>query len=169
MVYITRQAPLCSQPKTVTFWRQRCSKNTHTHLKRTRWLCHCSLTKKRSHINEDILLQVVAAVSSPTYSLQLYKSTDIASFSQLIVYVRYLDREVMKEEYLFSEPVATTTRGQDIFKILEVFLFKHELGWEALVGVCTDGAPSVTGCISGFKVFVENVAPHVSFAHCMSH
>ncbi|XP_076314946.1 protein FAM200C-like [Tachypleus tridentatus] len=73
----------------------------------------------------------------------------------------------MKKGYLFSEPVATTTRGEDIFKILETFFLKHGLSWEALVGLCTDGTPSMIGCKSGFKAFVKNVAPHVSFTHCM--
>ncbi|XP_076348017.1 protein FAM200C-like [Tachypleus tridentatus] len=121
-------------------------------------------------MNEDILLQVVTAVkSSPVYSLQLDESTDVASCSQLIVYIHYRDREVMKEGYLFSEPVATTTRGEDIFKILETFLLKHGLSWEALVGLCTNGAPSMIGCKSGFKAFVKNVALHVIFTHYMIH
>ncbi|XP_055491351.1 protein FAM200C-like [Leucoraja erinacea] len=74
----------------------------------------------------------------------------------------------MKEEYLFAEPLATTTRG-DMFRMLEAFLIKHELGWERLVGVCTDGASSMAGCRSGFKAFVKDVAQHVSFAYCMIH
>ena len=82
-------------------------------------------------MSNDILLQVVSAPkSSPVYSLQLDESTDVASCSQLLVYVRYLDGEAMKEEYLFSEPLATTTRGEDVFRMLEAFLIKHELGWE---------------------------------------
>uniref|UniRef100_UPI00358E5144 protein FAM200C-like n=1 Tax=Myxine glutinosa TaxID=7769 RepID=UPI00358E5144 len=121
-------------------------------------------------MSNDILLQVVSAVkSSPVYSLQLDESTDVASCSQLLVYVRYLDREAMKEEYMFSEPLATTPRRQDVLRMLEAFLIKHELGWERLVGVCTDGAPSMVGCRSGFKAFVKDVAPHASFTHCMIH
>ncbi|XP_032879355.1 protein ZBED8-like [Amblyraja radiata] len=72
-------------------------------------------------------------------------------------------------EGLFSEPLATTTRGEDVFRMLEAFLIKHELSWGRLVGVCTDGAPSMVGCRSSFKAFVKDVAPHVSFTHCMIH
>ena len=104
-----------------------------------------------SDLSEDILLQVVAAVkSSPVYSLQLDESTDVASCSQLFVYVRYFEGEVMREKYLFLDTLATTTRGQDVFRILEAFLLKYWLGWVALVGLCTDGAPSLIGCTSGF-------------------
>lgn len=69
------------------------------------------------------------------------------------------------KEYLFSEPLATITCGEEIFKLLEAFLHKHELGREALVGVCTDGTPPM----SDFKTFLKNVALHVSFTHCMIH
>ncbi|XP_055514509.1 protein FAM200C-like [Leucoraja erinacea] len=121
-------------------------------------------------MSNDILLQVVSAVKCiPVYSLQLDESTDVASCSQLPVYVCYLDGEAMKEEYLFSEPLATTTRGEDVIRMLEAFLIKHELGWERFVGVCTDGAPSMVGCRSGFKAFVKDVTPHVSFTHHMIH
>ena len=79
-----------------------------------------------------------------------------------------LDSEIMKEEHLFSEPLTTTTRGEDIFKILQAFLMKYELGWEPLVALCTDGAPAMTGFTSGFKALVKNVVPHVTFTHCIT-
>ena len=44
---------------------------------------------------------------------------------------------------------------------------KYELGCESLVALCTDGAPAMTGCTSGFKALVKNVAPHVTFTCCM--
>ena len=134
-------------------------------------LSNDAVKNRISDMSEDILLQVVTAVkSSPAYSLQLDESTDVESCAQLIVYVRYLEGEVMREEYLFSEPLATTTRGEDVLRILETFLNKHQVGWKSLVGrLCTDGVLSMTGCKSGFKAFVKNVAPHVSFTHCMIH
>ena len=46
---------------------------------------------------------------------------------------------------------------------------KYELGWESLVALCTDGALAMTGCTSGFKALVKNVAPHVTFTHFMIH
>lgn len=92
-------------------------------------------------MSEDILLQVVVAVkSSPVYARQLNESTDVALCSQLLVYIRYLDGDAMKEEYLFLQPFATTTREEDVFRILEALLLKHELGWESIVGLHTDGA-----------------------------
>lgn len=69
----------------------------------------------------NILLQVVFTVkSSPVYSLQLDESTDVTSCSQLPVYIRYLDGEAMKEEYMFSEPLATTTREEVLSDVVKI-------------------------------------------------
>ena len=133
-------------------------------------LSNDTIRSRISEMSDDILQQVVASVkSSPMYSLQLDESTDVANCAQLLVFVRYLEADSVKEEYLFSEPLSTTTRGEDVFNILEAFLHKFELAWEPLVGICTDGAPSMTGSRSGFKAHVKNVAPHISFTHCIIH
>ena len=46
---------------------------------------------------------------------------------------------------------------------------KYELYWESLVALCTNGAPAMTACTSGFKALVKNLAPHVTFTHCTMH
>ncbi|XP_055505557.1 protein FAM200C-like [Leucoraja erinacea] len=128
------------------------------------------LAEQQKQVQADFPFESLSAVkSSPVYSLQLDDTTDVASCSQLLVYVRYLDGEAMKEEHLFSDPLATTNRGEDVFRMLEVFLIKHELGWERLVGLRREETPSMVGCRSSFKAFVKDVAPHVSFTHCMIH
>ena len=35
--------------------------------------------------------------------------------------------------------------------------------------MCTDGAPSTIKSKSGFKAYVKNYAPHVSFTYCLIH
>ena len=90
-------------------------------------LSNDTVKSRISEMSADILAQTVKAVKeSPVYSLQLDESTDVSSCSQLVVYCRYFDG-VMKEEYLFSEPLATTTRGEDVFNLLEAYLTKHEV------------------------------------------
>ncbi|XP_072387391.1 protein FAM200C-like [Diabrotica undecimpunctata] len=64
---------------------------------------------------EDIQNQVVDAVKqSPFFAIQLDESTDIAQCSQLIVYVRYIENEKMKDELLFSTELETTTKAIDV-------------------------------------------------------
>ena len=76
---------------------------------------------------------------------------------------------IIKEQYIFSEPLSTTCKGEDVFRVVKVFFESHALDWKQLVGICTDGDPSMIGDKSGFKGLVTNVAPHVSFTHCLIH
>ena len=133
-------------------------------------LSNDTVKKRISEMSQDILLQVVEEVrSSPLFSLQLDESTDISSCAQLLVYARYIFENNVEVQYLFSEPLSTTCRGEDVFKIVKDFFEKHALDWKQLVGICTDGAPSMIGCRSGFKGLVTSVASHGSFTHCVIH
>ena len=52
-------------------------------------------------MSDDILAQVVAdLVSSPAkFSLQLDESTDVSNLSQLVVFVRYVKDNMIKEDF----------------------------------------------------------------------
>ena len=73
-------------------------------------------------ISQMSQIQVVEEVrSSPLFSLQLDMSTDISSCAQLLVYARYIFENNVKVQYLFSEPLSATCRGEDVFKIVKDF------------------------------------------------
>uniref|UniRef100_UPI00358EDACB protein FAM200C-like n=1 Tax=Myxine glutinosa TaxID=7769 RepID=UPI00358EDACB len=67
-------------------------------------------------MSDDILAQVVAVlVASPTkFSLQLDETTDVSNLSQLILFVRYVKGDEIKEDFLFCKPltVSQQRRGQ---------------------------------------------------------
>ncbi|XP_026475926.1 zinc finger BED domain-containing protein 5-like [Ctenocephalides felis] len=71
------------------------------------------------------------------------------------------------EEYLFCKSLPTTTRGEDVFQTLKEFIEENGLDWLKLVGICTDGAPSMMGIRSGFQSLVKQVAPQVFNYHCL--
>ena len=62
-----------------------------------------------------------------------------------------------------------TTKGDDIFQMVNSFFKQHGLKWENLRGCTTDRAPAMLGRNSGFRARVMEVAPHVKFLHCMIH
>ena len=62
-----------------------------------------------------------------------------------------------------------TTTGNDIFNMLNNFLETEDLKWSNCVGVCTDGAASMTGDKKGLKAKIKEVAPHVCFTYCIIH
>jgi len=47
-------------------------------------------------------------------SIQLDESTDVSQCAQLLVYVRYMHTDAIKEEFLFCEPLSETTKAADM-------------------------------------------------------
>ena len=73
-------------------------------------------------MDEDIEEQVVASVrNSAAFAIQLDESTDVASLSQLIAFVRYIDKDAMNTEFLFCKPLKTTCKAEDIYELLSDF------------------------------------------------
>ena len=100
----------------------------------------------------------------------MVESTDVSNLSQLLVYSRYIADGLIKEEFLFCQPLETTSKAADVFKVLnDFFLKKTGLKWSKLVGVCTDGAPAMIGAKSGLISLVNQKNPAIEGTHCMIH
>ena len=131
--------------------------------------------KSRIHeMSDNIKSKVLSKIdSSPVFALQLDESTDISNLSQLLVYVRYVADERINEEFLFCQPLETTSKAVDIFQMLIDFFDKtelsSELSWSKLVGVCTNGAPAKIGANSGLISLVKQKNPAIQGTHCMIH
>ena len=82
--------------------------------------------------------------------MQLHESTDVTNCGQLLVYVRFTENDIVKTELLMSKEVSGTTKGKDIFNIVDEVFKKNNLEWSKLVGCTTDGVPAVLGRKSGF-------------------
>ncbi|XP_067943022.1 zinc finger BED domain-containing protein 5-like [Watersipora subatra] len=49
------------------------------------------------------------------------------------------------------------------------FFSKEHLDWGKLIGVCTDGAPAILGCLAGFAQLVKETNPLVVSTYCFIH
>ena len=103
------------------------------------------------------------------FSIQVDESTDVASCSQLLVFVRYIIMEDIKEEFLYCKALKTSATAHDVMDSISNFFDIEGLQWEKLCGVCTDGAPAMLGCKSGFQMKVKEKSPKVRGVHCMIH
>jgi len=133
-------------------------------------LSNNTIKNRIEDMSKNILDTVLNEIkSSPFFVLQLDESTDVASCSQLLVYVQYIKGDDIKEEYLFSESLSTTTSGEDVFRTVKNFVDENELQWSKLIGVCTDGAPAMLGIHSGFQTLMKEFASFALFNHCIIH
>ena len=115
--------------------------------------------------------QVIADIkASPIkVSLQLNDSTDVSFYSQLLAFVRYVTEEKVVEEFLFCEPLTTTTKSIDVFNIVKDFVLNHGMTLDICGSLCNDGARAMLGNKSGFTACVKKEVPHVTVTHCLLH
>ena len=112
-------------------------------------LSNNSVQRRILEMSADIEQQVVSEIKCAklgVFSIQLDESTDVSDLSQLLVYVKYIHGDKFKEEFLFCKPLLATTKGIDVFRIVNEYFSEHRLTWKNVLGVCTDGAPSMIGC-----------------------
>ena len=121
---------------------------------------------------QDIRTQLILEVKSSIhglFSIQLDESTDVSNFSQLMVFVRWATTDGLQEEILYCSPLETTTRAADVLVNVENFFIKHDLKWQNLCSVCTDGASAMLGARSGFAKLIRDLNPEATSVHCMIH
>ena len=133
-------------------------------------LSNTTVKRRIVHLDEDIEEQVVTSIrNSAAFAIQLDESTDVASLSQLIAFVRYIDKDTMNTEFLFCKPLKTTCKAEDIYELISDYFHIHKIDWNTLVSCTTDGAPAMMGKKTGVIKRLKCVAPQLIGNHCCLH
>lgn len=82
---------------------------------------------------------------------------------------RYTQDDSVKTELLMSKELSSTTKGKDVFEMLDNFFKQNELDWKKLIGCTTDCAPSMLWRKSGFASHLKVVSPNATIVHCFIH
>ncbi|XP_064096491.1 zinc finger BED domain-containing protein 5-like [Macrobrachium nipponense] len=106
-------------------------------------------------ISTDIEENVCRKKLPAYFALQVDESTDISNKAQVMAFIRFTDGDRIVNQYLCCKELFATTKGEDIFLILNSYFEKFYLSWESCVGICTDEAPSMMGSIKGLASFVK--------------
>ena len=86
-----------------------------------------------------------------------------------MVYAKYVCNNAFKEEFLFCSVLESTTKAADILNKVTTFFTTEDLEWKNPAGYCTDGAPAMLPCNSGYQASVKRQAPKSKGVHCMLH
>ena len=80
----------------------------------------------------DIKSQLIENIKAlPVFGIQLDKSLDCANLSQLIVFVHYICKQTIEEDFLFCRPLQTMTKASDVLKLVEDFFLQKNI-WVGL-------------------------------------
>ena len=93
-------------------------------------------------MNDDILAQIVSDLISDTekFSLQFYETTNVSNLSQFAVFVRYGKEDIKKKDYLFCQPLITTTKAAKVKKYVDNFFKDSDLSWDIAYVICLNRA-----------------------------
>ena len=73
------------------------------------------------------------------------------------------------EHLLFCKPIELQCRGVDMFHIIDDFFSENGLQWHNVLGICTDGARSISGKYNGLQSLICECASLAKWTHCMLH
>ncbi|XP_046940043.1 zinc finger MYM-type protein 6 isoform X4 [Lynx rufus] len=119
---------------------------------------------------EDQLIQKVR--KSKWFALQVDESSEISNITLLLCYIRFIDYDCsdIKEELLCCIEMPSQITGFEIFELINKYIDSKSLNWKHCVGLCTDGAASMTGRCSGLREKIQEIATNtVAFTHCFIH
>ena len=116
---------------------------------------------------ENVVLEKIRI--SKKFALQLDESTDISGHAQLLANARFVDGDIIRENFFFCKILPKTTTGEEIFRVTSEYLEQGGLKWENCMSVCTDGAAAMVGRIKGFVSRVKERNPDVILTHCFIH
>ena len=103
-------------------------------------------------------------------ALQVDESTDITNKAHLLAFICFIYGDQIVNQFLCCKEMPGTTKGEDIFKISNSYLVKWDLSWKSCISICTNGAPSMVGCLIGFTTLVkESQNPNIITTHCFLH
>ena len=102
------------------------------------------------------------------FSLQLNEYTELSKNAQLLANVRFVDEDIIRENFLFCRTLVETT--EEIFCITTEYLENGNLQWQNFISICTDGAAAMVGRNKSFFIRVkernQNVISKYYFLHC---
>ncbi|GFU41617.1 zinc finger MYM-type protein 6 [Trichonephila clavipes] len=137
-------------------------------------ICKIPLSNDRIHrrikdMSEIIEQNTAKTLANSNFALQVDETTDITGNAQLIAFVRFIHENDIINQFLCCRELPDFTTGKHIFQVISSYLEEIKLSWKSCIGICTDGAPAMTGHLKGFVAHVKELNEDILVTHCFLH
>ncbi len=128
-----------------------------------------TISRRMDDLSNNISGVLSEILQNNNFALQVEESTDITGKAQLLASVQFENEGEIMENYFCCKELPETNKGHNIFNIFSSYLESCGLSWNRRIGICTDGAPSLTGSAQGFVSRLKEKNPEVITTHCFLH
>ncbi|XP_041858599.1 general transcription factor II-I repeat domain-containing protein 2-like isoform X2 [Melanotaenia boesemani] len=134
-----------------------------------------TLARRVEDMAEDVRGQIVQRASHfSAFSIACDESMDITDSAQLLVFIRGVNENFdVCQELAGLETLKGTTKGVDVFMVVQRVMDKNSLKWENLCGITTDRAPAMVGKRKGLTALVSDKVREFGGSllkyHCILH
>ena len=133
-------------------------------------LSNDTITRQIVEMSNDIEHQLLEKIKfNPYYSIPLDESTDVSKAALLLVFVRYCADGNIHNDLLFCKELFMRTTRNEVMRCFNSHFTNKGIGWKKCVGVCTDGAASMTGVHHGVVKQIQDKAQNAKWTHCFLH
>ncbi|GFS69985.1 SCAN domain-containing protein 3 [Trichonephila clavipes] len=119
--------------------------------------------------SENIEQNTAKTLENSNFALQVDETTDITGNAQLIAFVRFIHENDIINQFLCCRELPDFTTGKHIFQVISSYLEEIKVSWKSCIGICTDGAPAMTGNLKGFVAHVKELNEDILVTHCFLH
>ena len=135
-----------------------------------------TVTRRIEEMSDNLRSQLLSVKDKfECFSIALDESCDVSDTSQMLVFIRGIDKDFqITEELAALHSLKGTTTGLDVFERLQETLRSLNLDWNKLTSVTTDGAKSMVGRLTGLigriNTQMEDIGVNFPIAlHCIIH
>ncbi|XP_036369722.1 SCAN domain-containing protein 3-like [Octopus sinensis] len=127
-----------------------------------------TITRRQDEMSNFVEEKIVEILQKTNFSIQVDDST-IHNQAILLVYVRFIHENDIREEMLFIKSLSETTYGEDIFNEVMQYFNDKNIPLTNLINIASDGVAAMTGKVKGFVSRMKLVVPHIFYIHCIIH